>query len=426
MRVTRFDWDGGDPRSLAGELRALQPPLEEVADAVAAIVADVADRGDAAVLEAERSFGAAEPEALAPSAQALQSAAERIPVELRHALELAAENIRRVSAAEGKADVRVTLRQEHSVRLRSVAVGVAGAYVPGGGGAYPSTALMCCVPARVAGVERVAIATPPGPDGRVPDAVLAAAAIGGADRLYTAGGAQAIAALALGTESVEPVDVVVGPGNRYVQEAKRQLFGRVGIDGIAGPSELMVICDDSAPSEWIALDLCAQAEHGGDGLLAAAAAEDRLLEALEAEVTRLAGERESLPDAPLALVRVPSLGAGVELANALAPEHLQIACVGNDELSLRARTPGCVFIGPRAATAFGDYAAGSNHVLPTGGTGRFTGPLGPSVFRRRIATVKIPEDAARELAPSVATLARSEGFELHAESAEMRGRPANE
>jgi histidinol dehydrogenase len=214
--------------------------------------------------------------------------------------------------------------------------------------------------------------------------------------------------------------VIAGPGNRYVQEAKRQLAGEVGIDGIAGPSELMVIAGDTANADWIALDLCAQAEHGPDGLLVATAVESVILDAIQASVEDIAAKRGIADDAVLALVAVPETEAGVTLANAIAPEHLEVLTEDAELLADRVTTAGCVFVGELSATAFGDYAAGSNHVLPTGGAGRFQGPLGPGAFRRRIATVEITQDAARELAPTVATLARAEGFPLHAESAEAR------
>jgi histidinol dehydrogenase len=215
--------------------------------------------------------------------------------------------------------------------------------------------------------------------------------------------------------------VVVGPGNRYVQEAKRQVVGlMVGIDGIAGPSELMVVCDRGAEVGWLARDLCAQAEHGADGLLVAASPDAKLLDELEQATVKAAGRLQTVADAPLALVAVPSLEAALELADAIAPEHLELACEGAQRLAEGVRSAGCVFTGNLGATAFGDYAAGSNHVLPTGGAGRFTGPLSPTAFRRRVATVEITEAAARELAPSVATLARVEGFPVHAESVEAR------
>ena len=205
-----------------------------------------------------------------------------------------------------------------------------------------------------------------------------------------------------------------------MQEAKRQLVGEVGIDGIAGPSELMVVAGDTAKVEWIALDLCAQAEHGSDGLVIAAAVETGILDAIEVAVQRVAERHGIAEEAPLALVAVPDTVSAVQLANAIAPEHLELVTEDATLLAEGVRTAGCVFVGPDAATAFGDYAAGSNHVLPTGGAGRFQGPLGPGVFRRRISTVEMTQAAARELAPTVATLARAEGFPLHAESVEAR------
>ncbi|HET8975120.1 MAG TPA: histidinol dehydrogenase [Solirubrobacterales bacterium] len=420
MKVSRFDWDGSDARGLAAELRALQPPPGEVADAVARIIDEVERGGDAAVLEAEERFGGARPESLSVDPADADAARAAVPEDLSAALELAAGNIRRVAEAEAMADLRVTLPQGQAVRLRSVPVAAAGAYAPGGNAAYPSTVLMCCVPAKVAGVERVAVVSPPASGGAPNPAVLAASAIAGADEVYATGGVQAIAALALGTESIAPVDVIVGPGNRYVQEAKRQLYGRVGIDGIAGPSELMVILDEDANPDWLALDLCAQAEHGDDGLLVAAAAADETLAGIERAVDEAASARDAVGDAPFALVKVPSPEAALELSDALAPEHLELACEGAEALAASVSTAGCVFVGDRGATAFGDYAAGSNHVLPTGGAGRYTGPLGPTVFRRRIGAVTVTQEAAQGLAPAVATLARAEGFPVHAESVEAR------
>jgi histidinol dehydrogenase len=423
VRITSFDWDGTDARRLAAEIRGLQPKLAEVSEAVAEIIAAVRERGDDAVAELEARFsgGPAEPRTLPIPEADVRAATERVEPELRHALELAAANIRAVADAQLADERRVRLKQGQSVALRDVPVGSAAVYAPGGKAAYPSTVLMGCIPAKTAGVGRVALATPSGPGDRlVSDLVLAAAALGGADEVYPLGGAQAIAALALGTERIDPVDVIAGPGNRYVQEAKRQLAGEVGIDGIAGPSELMVIAGDTARADWIALDLCAQAEHGSDGLVIAAAVETVILDAIEDEVQRVAADHEITEEAPLALIAVPDTVAAVELANAIAPEHLELLTEDAALLADGVRTAGCVFVGPYTATAFGDYAAGSNHVLPTGGAGRFQGPLAPGTFRRRISTVTVPQSAARELAPAVATLARAEGFPLHAESVEAR------
>jgi len=423
MRIESFDWDGRNARSLATEIRGLQPQLGEVGDGVAEIIAAVRERGDDAVAELEARFGAgpAEPRTLPVPVADVRSALERLDPDLRGALETAAANIRAVAKAQLVTGRRVQLGQGHSVELRDIPVGSAAVYAPGGAASYPSTVLMGCIPAKTAGVPRLVVATPAG-QGRqlLDDAILAAAAIGGADEIYPLGGAQAIAALAVGTELIRAVDVIAGPGNRYVQEAKRQLVGEVAIDGIAGPSELMVIAGDTANAEWIALDLCAQAEHGSDGLLVAAAVETVILDAIEEAVERVAGEHGLAADAPLALVAVPDTVAAVELANALAPEHLELITEDASLLADAVTTAGSVFTGEGGATAFGDYAAGSNHVLPTGGAGRFQGPLGPETFRRRISTVELTREEARELAPTVATLARAEGFPLHAESAEAR------
>jgi histidinol dehydrogenase len=425
MRFAPFDWDGSDPRGLAAQIRALQPPQGELAKTVSEIIEEVRTGGDAALAQIEARFGGQlrAPESFRQPDERIRSAADRIDRELRDALRTAAGNIRAVAEAQ-LADARdLKLGEGQTIGLREVPVGSAGIYAPGGGAAYPSTVLMGCVPAKVAGVERVVLVTPGGTaDAPVPDVVLAAAAISEADEVYTVGGAQAIAALALGTETIEPVDVIAGPGNRYVQEAKRQLVGEVGIDGIAGPSELMVIAGDTANAEWIGLDLCAQAEHGPDGLLVAAAVETVILDEIQAAAERIAAERGIAEDAALALVAVPDTESAVALAAELAPEHLEIATEDAELLASTVTTAGCVFIGEGGATAFGDYAAGSNHVLPTGGAGRFQGPLGPGAFRRRIVTVELSQDAARELAPAVATLARAEGFPLHAESAERRAK----
>jgi histidinol dehydrogenase len=423
MRVQRIDWSGDDPAGLATQIRALQPPLGDVTGPVAEIIAEVRAGGDSAVAQLEARFGngPVEPGAVRQPDTAAQTALDRLDPELRTALETAADNIRSVAEAQLAEDRQVRLKEGQSVELREVPVGSAGIYAPGGRASYPSTVLMGCVPAKVAEVGRIALVTPPsGGDQPLSDLMLAAAAVGGADEIYSVGGAQAIAALAIGTDLIAPVDVIAGPGNRFVQEAKRQLVGEVGIDGIAGPSELMVIAGDTANAEWLALDLCAQAEHGPDGLLVAAAVETVILDEIEKSVTRIAAERGIADDAALALVAVPETETGIALANAIAPEHLEILTEDADLLAGRVSTAGCVFVGERSATAFGDYAAGSNHVLPTGGAGRFQGPLGPGVFRRRISTVEITQDAARELAPTVATLARAEGFPLHADSAEAR------
>jgi histidinol dehydrogenase len=279
---------------------------------------------------------------------------------------------------------------------------------------------MCAIPAQVAGVQRVALASPPGPDGRVHQFVLAAAALCEVEEIYAMGGAQAIFALAHGTETIDPVDVIAGPGNAWVREAKRAVYGTVGIDSLAGPSELMVIAGHDTDPEWAALDLCAQGEHGPESPLVVAAVEEQVLDSIAAAAEAAATSRPSVADAPLALVQVHDTEAAIDLANAYAPEHLELLETDAALLAERVRTAGCVFVGRHGATAFGDYLAGSNHVLPTGGAGRYTGPLGPGAFRRRISNVEIDGSAAGELAPHVDALARAEGFPVHGESAMIR------
>lgn len=428
MRIKRFEWDGSDPGGLAARIRALQPSLGDVAEDVERIIAKVAERGDDAVLEFDELFSGTARTSPRVDAGRVREAAASAPPELERALRFAAEQIGAVASAEVAAErpTETVGKAGQRVSLRSIPVAAAGAYVPGGTASYPSSVLMCCIPARVAGVDRVVVASPPGPDGDPAEAVLAACAIAGVDEVYAMGGVQAVAALALGTRSVDPVDVVVGPGNRYVQEAKRQLFGRVGVEGIAGPSELMVILGDGLVPRWAALDLCAQAEHGPDGLLVAAATDAQTLTALEEQIDELTRSESTISaEAPLALVAAPNLESTIQLSDALAPEHLQLAFERAEVAAEQVRNAGCVFVGPASATAFGDYAAGSNHVLPTGGAGRFAGPLGPQAFRRRMATVTVPPDAAPALAPTVDTLAGAEGFPLHGASATARAEAAD-
>jgi histidinol dehydrogenase len=390
---------------------------------VSPIEREVREGGDGAVLCMTARFDATEqpPTALRVEAGAAAEALAALDRRLRESLELAAANVRAVAEAQIAAEAqRVELSQGQAVTVREVPVSAAGLYAPGGRAAYPSSVLMCAIPARVAGVERVALASPPGPDGRVNPLVLAAAEFCGVEEIYAMGGAQAVFALAYGTETIAPVDVIAGPGNAWVREAKRFVSGQVGIDSLAGPSELMLVAGDGTDPEWAALDLCAQAEHGAEGPLVAVAVEEAVLEAIAAATDRIAAERPGIGDAPLALVQVPDLSDAIDLANAFAPEHLELFEEDAALLADRVATAGCVFAGRFAATAFGDYVAGSNHVLPTGGAGRFSGPLGPGVFRRKISTVEVSAAAAAKLAPHVDTIARAEGFPVHGESAMIR------
>jgi len=428
MKVTRFEWDGTGAELIASEIRDLVPPLEEVSEAVRAIVHDVRARGDEAVLELTARHDATEalPERLRVDPDEVERAGADLDEDLRAALVLAARNIRIVAEAElAYENETVELPQGQTVLVRNVAVRAAGIYAPGGRAVYPSSVLMCCVPARVAGVGRVAVASPPGPDGKLSPAVLGACAVAEADEVYAMGGAQAIAAFALGTESVPRVDVVAGPGSRYVQEAKVQLGAETGTDQIAGPTELVVCFDREDELDWVALDLCAQAEHGDDGLLAAIAPRAELLDALAERIDAIASERPSVQDAPLALVSAPDTRTSASLVEALAPEHLELMTVDASMLAPWIGSAGAIFVGPHGGAAFGDYAAGSSHVLPTGGAARFGGPLGPDTFRCRTAIVHLDGESAAALAPHVDEIARAEGFPVHGESARARATDDN-
>jgi len=425
VRIERTNWDGADAPGLAGRLRALAPALGEVTADVERIVEVVRSRGDAGLREVVERLGEAVPESFRVDPEAVAAAPGLLEPEVREAMRVAGRNIEAVARAELESQVRpatAELPEGHRVEVRSEPVAAAGVYAPGGRAAYPSSVLMCCVPARAAGVARICVASPPGAAGRPNAAVLAACALAGVNEVYAIGGAQAIAALAFGTETIQPVDLVAGPGNRYVTEAKRLVWGKVGIDGIAGPSELMVVADGTASPEWIALDLCAQGEHGEDSPLIVASPDLALLDRVAELVSELVAERPSVADGPLALVATRGLEAALTLADAVAPEHLELVFEGADENAARARIAGCVFIGAGGAAAFGDYAAGSNHVLPTGGAARFGGPLGPGTFRRRTSVVTLPGSSASALASHVSALARVEGFPVHGESAEARGR----
>jgi histidinol dehydrogenase len=419
MRSRRFEWAGAE--GTAQELRAWAAEAAPAVD-VAPIEREVRVEGDAAVLRLTSRFDApgADLDSLRVSPADAAAALAALDPELRQSMEVAAANIRAVAEAQLGAERRVELPAGQKVTLREVAVGGAGIYSPGGRAAYPSSVLMCAIPARVAGVERVALASPPGPDGNPHPLVLAAAALCAVEEIYAMGGAQAIFALAYGTETIAPVDVIAGPGNAWVREAKRAVYGTVGIDSLAGPSELMVIAGHDTNPEWVALDLCAQAEHGPESPLVVAAVEEQVLDAIAEAAEAAAVTRPSVADATLALVQVRDAEAAIDLANAYAPEHLELMETDAALLAERARTAGCVFVGRHGATAFGDYLAGSNHVLPTGGAGRYAGPLGPGAFRRRIANVEIDGSAATELAPHVDALARAEGFPVHGESAMIR------
>ncbi len=397
------------------------PPAGVEAE-VRAVLAEVREGGDAAVLELTERFDRAElrPEELRVDARTLDASVGVLEPAVLEGIRTAIANVRAVVEAQLREPTVVELPAGQRVEVAEPAVRRAGLYVPGGRAAYPSTVVMLAVTARAAGVDEIAVCAPPGPGGEAHPVILAACVLCGVTEVYRMGGAQAIGALAYGTESVPAVDVIAGPGNSYVQEAKRQVLGAVGIDGLQGPSELVVVASRPADSDLLALDLLAQAEHGEESPLWAVSPDPGLLDEIGAAVERLAPARPTAADAHLQLVPATDAAEAVRIADEIAPEHLELVGDEVEALAGRIRTAGCVFVGRGAATAFGDYVAGSNHVLPTGGAGRFQSALSAATFRRRMARVSLPGEAASRLAPAGAALARAEGFPVHAESMERR------
>ncbi len=416
MQCERLTASDGDPVALAAQLRALVPRGASVSDRVAEIIGQVRSEGDAALLDYTRRFDTSgtEPSALEVPAADLDVALSTLDAAVRPGLERAIDNVGAVARAGLRDEITVVDFEGHQVLLREVAVRRAGIYVPGGRAPYPSTVVMGVVTARIAGVPDVAVCAPPGASGEVDATVLAACRLAGATRVYAIGGAQAIAALAYGTETVGAVDVIVGPGNLYVQEAKRQVSGDVGIDGFAGPSDLFVIAGSGADAHEVELDLRAQAEHGPGTLVVAASPMRDLLDDLG---RRLATAEDT--GALARLVDVRDVREGLALAQEFAPEHLELVGPHAEALAPEATRAGCVLVGGPSATAFGDYIAGSNHILPTGGAARFSSGLSPAHFRRRFSEVRIGGGAG-ELARLAAPIARAEGFEQHARSMEAR------
>ncbi len=425
MRATRLELSSAaQAATLAFQIRQLPGVEAGLREAVAAIVADVRALGDEAVIEYGQRFDATGDGDLRVSRETIDAALVELDDGVRAGLEVAIVNVRAVAVADraSRRQASARLDQGQAVELRDVPVDRVGIYAPGGRAAYPSSVVMCAVPAEVAGVGLRSVVTPPGPAGSPHPVVLAACALCGVEQVYAVGGAQAIAALAYGTNTIDAVDLIAGPGNAYVQEAKRLVFGDVGIDSIAGPSDLVVIADGSTDPDGIALDLAAQAEHGEQSLLVLIADDAELLARVGERVAAIAERHDSVADAALALVVAGDLETAVALSNAIAPEHLELQVADPVAMVAAVTAAGCVFLGAQGGAAFGDYVAGSNHVLPTGGAARFFGPLGVGTFRRRQALVSLPAEAARVLAPHAANVARAEGFPVHAESVEARQR----
>ena len=401
---------------------------QDVNRTVADVLADIASRGDAALLDYTARFDKLEAASVAdlevsPDRQA--AALERIATDHRVALERAADRVR--SYHEHQLQESWQYRDESGNLLGQQITPLerAGIYVPGGKASYPSSVLMNAVPASVAGVSEI-IMVVPAPGGELNDLVLAAACIAGVDRIFTIGGAQAVGALAYGTQTVPAVDKIVGPGNIYVATAKRQVFGRVGIDMIAGPSEILIICDGTTNPEWVAMDLFSQAEHDENAQALLLCPDKAYLDAVASEVERLLPGMEradiirSSLDGRGAMILTRDLEEAVELGNQLAPEHLELSVRDPEALLPLVRNAGAIFMGPYTSESLGDYCAGPNHVLPTARSARFSSPLGVYDFQKRSSVIMCSEQGVQELGRLASVLARGESLTAHARSAEMR------
>jgi histidinol dehydrogenase len=418
-----------------GELIAFDPAQDPAIEStVAGICDDVRSRGDAALLEYTRRFDAISAAGIAelelPQAS-LAAALASIEAPEREALEQAAARVRSYHERQLLASWEIEEPDGTVLGQRVTALERVGLYVPGGKAAYPSSVLMNAIPARVAGVGEL-IMTVPTPRGERNQLVLAAARIAGVDRVFAIGGAQAVAALAYGTQSIPRVDKIVGPGNAYVAAAKRRVFGAVGIDMIAGPSEVLVICDGSTDPDWIAMDMFAQAEHDELAQALLLCPDAAYIERVAASIERLIETmpRKDVIAASLArrgaLVRVRDLAEACDIANRIAPEHLELSVAEPDRWLERIRHAGAVFLGAYSSESLGDYCAGPNHVLPTSGTARYSSPLGVYDFQKRTSLIRISRSGAQTLGPLAATLARGEGLEAHARSADYRLKGAAE
>ena len=398
-----------------------------VEEIVRGILADVAQNGDFALYAYAKKFDRAELTTLEVSQAELDDALLSIPNELLDAMQTAAENIRAFHSMQLREGFRLERPNGVYMGQKITPIEKVGLYIPGGTASYPSTVFMNAIPAKLAGCSLVAMVSPPNENGKIPAPILAAAKLAGVDRVFLAGGAQAIAALAYGTETVPKVDKIVGPGNAYVAEAKRQVFGRVAIDMIAGPSEILVVADETATPAFVAADLLSQAEH--DALSSAVLITDSmaLAQQVSAEVER---QLKTLPREAIARASIETNGkiivtsdllCAIDVSNELAPEHLEL-CVKEPERYLAyVKNAGSVFLGNDCPESLGDYLAGPNHTLPTSGTARFSSPLGVDDFVKKTQYTYFSRDALGELADKIAVFARAEGLEAHARAALIRG-----
>jgi len=429
VAITRLDSSSDDfwP-SLDGLLAWEGVSDDKVNSIVREILTAVRERGDAAVLEYTNRFDRMSATTMAEleiAHERLQQSLEALPADQREALERSAERVRAYHAHQKQESWSYTEADGTLLGQQVTPLDRAGLYVPGGKAAYPSSVLMNAIPAKVAGVRELIMVVPT-PDGEVNELVLAAAAVSGVDRVFAIGGAQAVAALAYGTESVPQVDKIVGPGNIFVATAKGMVFGTVGIDMIAGPSEILVVCDGQTDPDWIAMDLFSQAEHDEDAQSILVSPDGDFLDKVAASIDKLLPtmERNAIISTSLeargALVKVKNMDEAIEVANFIAPEHLELSVDDPLAMAPKIRHAGAIFMGRYTAEALGDYCAGPNHVLPTSRTARFSSPLGVYDFQKRSSLIMCSADGASELGKTASCMARGEGLTAHARSAEFR------
>ena len=417
-----YEYSQVDP----AEIFQRETPISKVEAPVAAILADVKGRGDEAVLEYTQRFDRCKLETLAVSDEEIEEAFNAVEPEFLEVLRKAAANIRAFHSAQMRQSLVLTSSSGVVLGQRITPIERVGLYVPGGTAAYPSTVLMDAIPAKIAGCDKIVMATPPGADGKINPAILAAAKIAGVTDIFKMGGAQAVAALAYGTESVPKVDKIVGPGNAFVAEAKKQVFGMVAIDMIAGPSEILVLADGKSDAKVVAADMLSQAEHDRNATAVLVTDSMDLATAVQEE---LETQIEALPRRDIArasvdnngmIIVAESLNVGIEVANKLAPEHLELMVDDPFAYLDSIRNAGSVFLGRSCPEALGDYFAGPNHTLPTSGTARFSSPLGVDDFVKKSQFLYYTPDALEAVADDVARFARKEGLEAHARSALVR------
>ncbi len=426
-RITRLETRDADFEQRFERLTSWAHTRDETIEAtVREILAAVRTNGDRALIEYTNRFDRRGATSVAElEIRDFAGAAQAIDADLRGALEHAARRIRRYHEKQTQTSWDYEEADGTVLGQAITPLDRVGVYVPGGKAAYPSSVLMNVIPAKVAGVGEV-IMTVPAPEGQLEPVVLAAAAIAGVDRIFSIGGAQAIGALAYGTESVPRVDKIVGPGNIYVATAKSQVFGTVGIDMVAGPSEILIVCDGQTDPDWIAMDLFSQAEHDEDAQAILISPAGEFLDRVEASIERLLGgmARRAIIEQSLrargAFIHVRDLDEAIELVNRIAPEHLELSVEAPRELLAGVRHAGAIFLGRYTPEALGDYCAGPNHVLPTAGSARFFSPLGVYDFQKRSSIIECSPAGAAELAATASTLADGEGLGAHAQSAAYR------